>query len=184
MIIKERQDWKHYLEKISKQNNHAFSVSKRGTLIVNGRIESYNFLAYQNGCWYGAKGNARGASEKIEKEKYLFAISEKNCWMIRSDGNVEYYSSTKPLSEDAVTFLFAEHSPGICLYAVDGSRQESPMVTSIDPAPYSSDMAAMIIIALVRQHDPESADQMEKFWFKKDEDSHVVDDGDDSLWCD
>lgn len=181
MIIKEPQDWKHYLEKISKQNNHAFSVSKRGTLIVNGRIESYNFLAYHNGRWYGAKGNARGASEKIEKEKYLFAISEKNFWMMRADGNVEYYSSAKPLSEDAVTFLFAEHSPGICLYAVDGSRQESPMVTSIDPAPYSSDMAAMIVIALVRQHDPESADQMEEFWFQNSETDNNNDGEDENL---
>lgn len=183
MIIKEPQDWKYYLQKISKQNNHAFSMSKRGTLIVNGKIESYNFLAYQNGCWYGAKGYVRGASEKVaEKGKALFIISEKDFWMLRSDGNVEYYSSTKPLSEDAVAFLFAEHSPGICLYAVDGSRQESPMVTSIDPAPYSSDMAAMIVIALVRQHDPESAEQMEAFWYQNSETDNNEDENENLPW--
>ena len=43
------------------------------------------------------------------------------------------------------------------------------MVTRIDSAAYSADFAAMIVIALVRQHDPESADQMEKFWFREDE---------------
>ena len=170
MIIKDPNDAKAYLKKISKQSNHAFVVSRKGTLLVNGQLESLNFLAYQAGCWYGAKGHIRGASEKIEKEKYLFIISEKDFWMMHSNGTVEYSSSLKPLSENAVAFLFAEHTPGICLYAVDGSRQSVAMATRIDSAPYSADFAAMIVIAMVRQHDPECADQMEAFWFRESTD--------------
>ena len=182
MIIKSQKDARAYLEKISKQSCHAFIVSKKGTLLINGKLESLNFLAYQDGFWYGAKGYVRGASEKIEKEKYLFIISEKDFWMMHSDGTVEYSSSLKPLSENASAFLFAEHTPGICLYAVDGSRQSASMVTRIDSAPYSADFAAMIVIALVRQHDPESADQMEAFWFREDEQAPDTDEDDEALW--
>lgn len=185
MIIKEAKEGKYYLDKIARQNSHAFAVTQKGTVVINGKQESCNFLAYQNGQWYGAKGTARGASEKInENGKSLFIISEKSFWMIRDDGTVEYSSPMKPLSEDAVAFLFAEHNPGICLYAVDGSKQSASMATGIDYAPNSSDFAAMIVIALVRQYDPESADQMETFWFQKEENEAESDEDKDLPWYD
>ena len=86
MVIHKQKDWRQYLQKISKQNSHAFIVSRKGTLIVNGQEESLNFLAYQNGHWYGAKGYARGASEEPgEKGKYLFIISAKDFCYISCD---------------------------------------------------------------------------------------------------
>ena len=183
MIIKEAKEAKYYLEKVAKQNSHAFAVSQKGTLIVNGEQESYNFLAYQNGHWYGSKGKSRGASQKInEQGKSLFIMSEKSFWMLRDDGAAEYSSSLNPLSEDALAFLFAEHKPGICLYVVDGSKQASSMATMIDYAHYSADFAAMIVIALVRQFDSESADQMEKFWFGKEKNETDSDEDNNPPW--
>jgi hypothetical protein len=185
MIIKEPADWKYYLKKIASKGSHSFVVSNRVMLIINGKHVSNNFLAYQNGQWYGAKGHARGASQPIaEKGKHLFVISENSFWMMRNDRTLEYSSKLKPLSEDAVAFLFAEHEPGVCLYAVDGSKQPASMATSIDSAPYSADFAAMIVIALVKQHDPESAAQMEAFWFGDAE--NEADSGEDNTppWFD
>lgn len=187
MIFNKKSDIQHYLQKIAKEQCHSFRVENEGSLIINGSNKTRKYLAYVNGQWYGGKGEICAIPENMRvkigekltefphKGPHLFIISEKRFWMIREDGSVEFASPTKPLSEDVIAVMFAEHAPGLCLYVIDGGTHKSAIATKLEPCEYSLDLAAMIVIAMVRQYDAESADQMENFWFGKGEQDDIWD---------
>ena len=152
MIFTERSKMLHYLKKvISSKYQYTFRVDRLGELIVNNSMNNFNYLAYVNGQWYGAKGNQRITSENIfEKGKTLFALSDTKFWMKRNDGSVEYSSEKMELSDDVFACMFVEMSFGIIMFVIDGSKHPVPLMTTLHPDPDVSKLAAMIIIALVR----------------------------------
>lgn len=167
MIFNKKCDMQYYMEKVIKQNHFGFKVNNRGILFANGVNEIRTFLAYKEGQWYGSCGDIAGTTDNLsEKGKHLFLISENKFWMMRNDGSVEYSSATKKLSEDAVVFLFAVQKQGLCLYVIDGHKNEAPMMTLMDSDPQSICLAVTIITALVRQYDPKRAAEMEEFWYE------------------
>ena len=183
MIFNKKCDMQYYMEKVIKQNHFGFKVNNRGILFANGVNEICTFLAYKEGHWYGSRGDIAGTTDNLsEKGKHLFLISENKFWMMRNDGSVEYSSATKKLSEDAVVFLFAVHKHGLCLYVIDGHKNKAPMITLMEPDTQSIRLAAVILIALVRQYDSKSADQMEEFWFSEKTPEEMLDECLDHLW--
>lgn len=105
----------------------------------------------------------------INKSKFLFVITETRFWLRQENGNVQYSSPSKPLSEDAVMFCMAVQKGRLCVYIVDGSKYEAPLMLG-EPTEYDSEqILALSIMALVKQHDPDVAKQMEDFWFTQGE---------------
>ena len=172
MILDTNSEMLHFINKIRKEENrNLMGVTADGKLRYGENGYWDTFLAYVNGHWYGAKDGRTGTSDLIsEKGKFLFAISETKFWMLRNDNCAEYSSSTKDLSEDALAFLLAEQTYGLCLYVIDGSKCRKPLFSFVETDLFGNCLGAQLIIALVRQYDTESADQMEKFWFAKDKD--------------
>lgn len=180
MIIEKKRDMRYFLKKTLEERHHAFKVSLGGNLVINGSDEINIFLAYHNGIWYGGKGDiralARRAFQNVGEKVYvfpddgrsLFVISEKRFWMKREDGYAEYSSTTRDLSKDAVAFMMAVDGHNVCMYVIDGSKNPKPMMIKTPVSMQSVQLAAVMLIALVRQYDSRSADQMEHFWFSKE----------------
>ena len=175
MILTTKSEKQHYFDKlITDPNHYLFYIGADGNLMTNSHSASSTFLAYQNGHWYGRKDRRVGTSGKLpEKGKFLFAISSSKVWMLRDDGTVEYASDAHTLSEDALSFLLVSMDVGLCLIVIDGSKCSRYLQTLIEQDLFGNSLGAQILIALVRQYDPESADQMDAFWFgeKKQEKS-------------
>ena len=180
MIIYKKNEMRYELKKIGEDNNHSLRIDSKGNLVINGVGKTNLYLAYVNGQWYGGKGiNAplpksmmrsleENACDFADRGKHLFVISEKRFWMLRGDGTAECAAPLKPLSEETIAFVFAQLDSNVNLYVIDGSKYHAVMSAKLDLSIYALNMAAMIVIALVRQHDPDSARQMEEYWISKE----------------
>ena len=73
-----------------------------------------------------------------------------------------------------IAFLLAKQQHSLYLYVIDGSKCCRPLTSLIEHDLFGNCLGAQLIIALVRQYDPESADHMETFWFAKDKDIRTL----------
>ena len=167
MEIIKKSDMLFHLKKVVKERyGHLYMINPTGRLTINCTDVSYGFLVYQNGHWYGGKYNRVESSDKTgEHGKILFGLSEKRFCMMKNDGAAEFSPLTQDLGEDARVFLFAEQEDGLYLTIVDGRKLSDPFVLVERKDVSIADTLAYIVISLVRQYDPEAADQMEAFWF-------------------
>lgn len=170
MILDTNSEMLHFINKIRKEDcRYLMGVTPDGKLKYYENGYSDTFLAYVNGHWYGCKDGRTGTSDSLsQKGKFLFAITESKFWMLRDDDCAEYSSATKAPSKDAIAFLLAAQETGLTLYVIDGSKCSRPLYSFIEQDIYGNCLGAQLIISLVRQYDPDSADQMEKFWFDKE----------------
>lgn len=170
MIITEDQDKLHYIKKLMKEKyRHTYRMCSDGDLEYDGNCRTNKLLMYIDRAWYGSwelnQGASKGAMDKINKRKFLFAITENRYWQMRSDKRVEYASPAKPLSEDAVMFFMAVQKGTLCIYIIDGSKYKAPLMLGVSREPDTERIFAQSIIAMTQQYDPEAAKEMEEFWF-------------------
>ena len=179
MIISDKKEQVHYLDKICNEKSHyLLRINSNGMLEINHQFTADLCLGYLNGIWYGYRDMMAAASDGflqgINTGKFLFAISEKRFLARREDGTTEFASSSKPLSSDALGFFTFAHDNKLCLYVIDGSKYKEPLAMATLKKEDNLEIFALSVIAMVRQVDPDAASKMEGFWSGKDTSSALL----------
>lgn len=171
MIITDRAEIERYADKLFlEQRRHVYVLDAKGALQVDGTVNSYVYLIYLNGQWYGARNKRFGSSERIpESGKNLFVMTENKFFAVKEDGSVEYSSEKKDLSADYHSFALIYQAEGLVFYLADGSKKRCPMMTLLEATPENIELMAEVIIALTHRYDPKAAEEMEKFFYNKEE---------------
>lgn len=150
-----------------------YRILPTGELKINNSFKSYVYLAYARGNWFASFGTRKGASMKIpEKGMDLFAYGHDSICIQTEKQEVDISNPVIPLDENTRIFLFAfsEKAYSGKAYDViiaDGSRYSTVLTTCVTKTEENRSFLVMALTAMIREYDPKAADDILKFWFRK-----------------
>ena len=171
MIITDKKIKSKSLEAISSAKDCAYyRILPTGELQINSYFKSYVFLAYVRGNWFASFGNRKGASVEIPAEGLsLFAYGNNSLWIPNDDGAVEITNPLLPLETDTHVVLFAFSGSSYSVIIADGNKYNTVISTDMKKRPENMLLLILSMAAIIRPYDEKSADEIEQFWFQRDQ---------------
>lgn len=126
-----------------------------------------------NGKWYASAIEKQGSSHDTKSRIDLFAFGSKLYLEITAHDVAEISAPQIPLSENHHSFLLFYSNKRLAIVIADGSCTKNVIIEEFYANPHLWKLLLISVCAMIRRHDSEAADEIEKFWNESDEDSAV-----------